>query len=232
MEKVKIEAYEDPQFQNKLEEGEFTASVNPEGYSYTYTVEYEDNQTPGSSASQAQFNRIKPRVIELELLFDKTGAVPGTLGSQDREERATKRAEGVVPELDAFKDLVVGYKGDLHRPPYLIIGWGTLLFKGVLVDLNLNYKLFLPDGTPLRAIAKIKVQEIVEEEARVREENDESADITHQRVVRESDRLDHMAFRIYKDPSYYIQVAQANQLVNFRALKTGETLRFPPVKKE
>ena len=40
-----------------------------------------------------------------------------------------------------------------------------------------------------------------------------------------------MVYRIYGDPLLYIEVAKANGLTDFRNLKPGRTLVFPPVEK-
>ena len=39
-----------------------------------------------------------------------------------------------------------------------------------------------------------------------------------------------MTDRLYDDPTYYLQVARANGLTNFRRLRTGSDLVFPPVR--
>lgn len=41
-----------------------------------------------------------------------------------------------------------------------------------------------------------------------------------------------MTQKIYGDPAYYIQIAKVNNLNNFRKLKTGTNLKFPPIKEE
>ena len=98
--------------------------------------------------------------------------------------------------------------------------------------MSINFKLFLPDGTPIRAIVKASFKGSVENSLRVRQENQESSDVTHVRIVKEGDKLPLMAYEIYKDSLYYIKVARYNKLVNFRNLKPGQRILFPPFKKE
>ena len=97
--------------------------------------------------------------------------------------------------------------------------------------MTINFKLFRADGTPLRAVAKAKFRATVENELRVRQERKRSPDITHVRVVKAGDTLPMLAYEIYEDPSYYIQVAQANNLYNFRYLEPGTKIFFPPIEK-
>jgi hypothetical protein len=53
------------------------------------------------------------------------------------------------------------------RPGFSSFVWGTSLMKGVCSSLNITYKLFNPDGKPIRAICKVTIREVTEEEQRV-----------------------------------------------------------------
>jgi len=97
--------------------------------------------------------------------------------------------------------------------------------------MTINFKLFRPDGTPLRAVAKAKFTSTVENELRVRQEKKKSPDITHTRIAKTGDTLPMMAYQVYEDPSYYLQVAKANKLYNFRRLEPGTKIFFPPIEK-
>jgi nucleoid-associated protein YgaU len=41
-----------------------------------------------------------------------------------------------------------------------------------------------------------------------------------------------MAHRIYGDPAPYLEVARSNGLINFRRLRDGQELVFPPIEKK
>ena len=69
-----------------------------------------------------------------------------------------------------------------HKPNYLIITWGSLSFRCFLTSMDVEYKLFKPDGTPLRAMVKATFKRFIEAEERVAEENNNSPDLTHYRV--------------------------------------------------
>jgi hypothetical protein len=125
----------------------------------------------------------------------------------------------------------MGYDGSTHEPKFFKLVWGTLLFKGRCTGLNIAYKLFNPDGAPIRAICKVTFKEFKEENLRVAEENNQSPDLTHYRVVKKGDTLPLMCFLIYGDSRHYLEVARANKLVNFRRLPVGEVLSFPPFEK-
>ena len=231
--KVKITAYSSPGFEDNkvIAGGEFTALVNPEGYNRSYKIKYKDQQASGTQAQQLKFDKVEPEDIDLEFLFDKTGAIPGTFRGKTEAEIKEEEKDGIWPDLEQFKKVVYDYKGSIHRPPFLKLQWGALLFKSVLREMTVNFKLFRSDGVPLRAIVKAKFTATVENELRVRKENAQSPDITHVRIVKEGDTLPLLSYQIYNNPAYYIRVAAANNLGNFRKLTPGQKIFFPPIEK-
>ena len=123
------------------------------------------------------------------------------------------------------------YDGNSHQPRFFKFAWGSDLFKGSCSALNINFKLFNPDGTPIRAICKVTLKQATDEELRVIEQNDRSPDLTHYRTVQKGDTLPLMCHKIYGNSSYYIQVAMVNRLQNFRSLEVGSNIFFPPIDK-
>ena len=124
------------------------------------------------------------------------------------------------------------HDGEIHRPRYLKLSWGSLISKCVLKSAEITYNLFKPDGTPLRAKIACNFSENIEDKKRTAQEGKNSPDLTHQRQVQEGDTLPLMTYRIYGDPSYYLKVARFNNLTNFRQLEVGRTLYFPPLKQQ
>ena len=168
------------------------------------------------------FVRALPTDFELDFLFDRTGVIKG---------QNDIAGDGIINDIEKFKKIVFDYNGNEHKPNYVMIGWGTLLFKGSLQEMSIEFKLFASDGTPLRAVAKTKFKGTVEDDLRVAKENNNSPDLTHIRTVKEGDTLPLMTFKIYGDSKYYLQVAQVNKLTSFRTLKAGQKIKFPPIEK-
>lgn len=222
LEKLKVVAYSDPEFNNKIADGEFSTLMNPEKYTYHYKIETDETQASGTSTVSPKFNKKLPENLELDFVFDRTGVINGYESSDD----------GIIDDIEKFKKVILDYNGDEHKPNYLIISWGTLLFKGALTEMDVEFKLFKPDGTPIRAVAKAKFQGFVEDNLRAAKENNKSPDLTHYRTVKEGDTLPLMAYQIYGDSRYYLQVARANNIINFRKLKTGQKIFFPPLQKQ
>ncbi|SMO64041.1 hypothetical protein SAMN06265379_10411 [Saccharicrinis carchari] len=225
--KLKIKAYSDEQFNNEVADGEFTTLLNPENYNIKYQIEHNEDQASGTSSSAPRFNKIPPEDLELEFIFDRTGVVVNTSDNS----LSSDEGVGVIDDVETFKRVVFDYNGDEHRPNFLIISWGSLLFKGTLTEMDLTFKLFSPNGAPLRATARAKFKGFVEDNLRVALENNASPDLTHVRIVKAGDTLPLMAHRIYGDSKYYLEVARVNGLSNFRKLTVGQQLFFPPLEK-
>ena len=231
--KLKITAYSDPKFKNKVAGGEFRTLLNPEKYSYKYKIKHNRRQASGTSSSAPKFNKILPEGFELDFIFDRTGVIVDYgLPSKDGKETVfADKGSGITEDIEKFKKVVFKYNGDHHRPNYLVISWGSLLFKGTLEEMDLTFKLFRSDGTPLRALVHTKFKGFIEDKLRAAKEKNTSPDLTHVRFVEEGDTLPLMAYRIYGDPMYYLEVAKVNNLMNFRKLKVGQKIYFPPIKK-
>ena len=222
LKKLKIIAYRDNKFTQIVGDGVFSSLLNPEKYAFKYKVEYTEAQGQGTSATQPKFVRTAPEDLNLEFLFDRTGIIKGN---------SDELGIGIVADIERFKRIVFDYNGDEHKPNYLMIGWGTLLFKGILAEMSIEYKLFSPEGVPLRAVVTASFKGVVEDSLRVARENNNSPDLTHVRIVKEGDTLPLMTFKIYGDSKYYLQVAAANNLTNFRRLQPGQQIIFPPIEK-
>jgi len=212
--KMKIVAYKDPDFSSQL--GEYNLLVNPENYKVRDEQQYAVSDTVnGSSAQTVKYKGGAAGLFEITLFFDGTGVVTD---------------EKVDDQIKKVKDLIYSYNGDIHEPNYLKVYWGTQsLFQGRLKSWNRNYTMLDMDGTPLRAEATVVIIASVSAKKKALEEKKNSADLTHVRTVLAGDNLPLMCYRIYGDSSYYIKVAQHNELMHFRDLKPGDKIVFPPV---
>ncbi len=217
-EKLKIFAYSDPGCETQVGEP-FTVMMNPENYTQEIKMEFENGQGQGTSGSQPKFKLKPPEELSFEILFDNTGII-------DKNPRSD-----IATDIENFKQFLMGYEGEIHQPKFFKFVWGTSLMKGICVLLNIAYKLFNPNGKPIRAICKVSIRELKEEELRVAEERNSSPDLTHYRTVKQGDTLPLMCYRIYGHSKYYLQIAKVNGLSNFRELQPGSEIFFPPIDK-
>lgn len=213
--KMTITAYSDNSYSGNGT-GSITVQINPASYTHNHTVNY-DNSTPqGAPGTSLKFKGIPPETISFEIYFDATGAIPNSTSS-------------VKDQIDLLKKTSFTYNGSIHEPNYLIISWGSLVFKCKLTSLNLTYSLFKGDGTPLRAKAAVNFEEAVDNQVIAKEANNESPDLTHFVIFKAGQSLSTLCYTYYKSPIYYLQVAQYNNLINFRDIKPGTKLYFPPI---
>jgi phage tail protein X len=202
--------------------------VNPESYSLDHSVQLAPADAQGSPGGAATFGQLKPRKLSFEVVFDATGALTDD-AALPVFDKAVRSGAGIWPQLTAFKDTVYTYFGESHRSPFVLVQWGSLVFPCQLESLNITYKLFSPQGVPLRATAKVALQEAIDDKKLAFLANALSADLTHIRTVKAGDTLPHLCYQVYGDASLYVKVAAANGLLNFRHLRVGEQLAFPPL---
>jgi len=220
--KLKIKAYRDERFTQEVANGEFNTLLNPEKYLVKYQIEQNQSQAQGTSSAAPRYNKSLPEDLDLEFIFDRSGVIKGY---------EDESGDGIINDVDNFRKVILDYNGDEHKPNYLVISWGALLFKGSLSQMEITFKLFKPDGTPIRASARAKFKGFIEDDLRIARENNNSPDLTHVRIINEGDTLPLMTFRIYGDPKYYLEVAKANKMMNFRKLSPGQQIFFPPIEK-
>lgn len=219
-----ITAFKDAKFKEFA--GVYQASLNPEKYQRTFRTDYVVKQESGTPSTTPGYDKTGPETMDFEFLFDRTGVLPDSLFS------GRDLGLGVEPDIQYFKKIVSDYDGSTHQPHYLRINWGTLDFPCRMTSMNTEYKLFDPNGKPLRAVVKASFIKSEDQELLVALMNKMSPDLTHMRTVNEGDTLPLMTERIYGDSKYYLEVAKVNKLSSFRKLKTGQQIMFPPLQKQ
>lgn len=195
----------------------FTALMNPSGYGHDFTIRYSKNQALGQPGNETKFSASQPEKLTLkEMVLDGTGAVPGT-------------TQTVIQQIDALRNTVYTYVGSKHEAPIVQVVWGMLIFYGRVEGLKFDYTLFKPSGEPLRAKVTLTFIEYTSAAEIVKETKLNSPDLTHLVEVKAGDTLPLLCYKIYRDCSYYLEVARINRLTCFRTLQPGMKLRFPPL---
>ncbi|WP_317932314.1 peptidoglycan-binding protein [Halioxenophilus sp. WMMB6] len=216
LEKLMIQAYEAADFSGEPI-SEFAAYVNPKEITIAYEMEYDSAQGSGTTGSRMEFKKVKPGDLALTLFLDGTGANGNKIDVQQ--------------QVEAFQT-TTGYNGNIHRPNYLKVVWGTLQVKRcVLKSASIAYKIFKPSGTPLRAVITANFTDTADDETRVALAQDQSPDLTHVRLLKAGETLAGLCQQIYGDGRYYLKVARVNQLDNFRNIAPGTRIFFPPLEK-
>ena len=242
LDKMIFNAYElntgsGPDVLSTADEDKYAVQVNPESYTMNHQVHYERNETAGAE-NPPKFRQSSPTQLDFSLIFDGTGVIPPAAGPLDNVPLegaiaglfSDTKEYDVMKELKKFAKVVYYINGTEHQPRKVQLTWGRQIYDGVLTSISLNYKLFTPNGTPLRVEARVSFDSAISDILREAIVKTSSPDLTHIRTVIAGDTLPLLCNSIYKKPEFYIEVARTNQLFNFRSLREGKSLFFPPVK--
>ncbi len=214
LEKLLIMAYEKANYAGQPVD-QFEAYLNPAEITFSYEVEYDSAQGSGTTNSRMNFKKMKPGDLSLSFYIDGAGA--------------NGAAADVQQEVEKFQK-VTGYNGNIHRPNYLKVNWGTLPVKRcVLKSASVAYKLFRSQGVPLRAIITAAFTDNSDDQSRVAVAQDRSSDLMHMRLVKAGDNLPALCNTVYGEPGYYVEVARFNGIDDFRRLEVGRKVFFPPI---
>ncbi|MGK0290123.1 MAG: LysM repeat protein [bacterium] len=193
-----------------------TVQLNPTSIERKQDITYDHGAPIGSLASESRFVRQEPQSLAFKIIFDGTGVLEDT--------------KPVMDQINKLTGVVYTYDGNDHQPNIVEISWGSELFVGRLDKMDRNFTLYQPDGSPLRAELSLSFIEYVSIKEQTKLANKSSPDLTHIVQVQAGDTLPSLCLRIYRDSQYYPVIARINKLTNFRQLKPGSELIFPPIK--
>ena len=177
-----------------------------------------DGQGQGTSGAQIKFEYTLPEELTFDFLFDNTGLIDGK-----------PKPHGIFDDVARFRKCSSTTRATSHEPYHLKLVWGNLIFKGRAIEVGITYKLFNPDGQPIRAVVRVKFKGSIEEKKRAAMEDAQSPDLTHRRTVKPGDTLPLLCFEVYGDPRHYLLVADFNGLDDFRRLDGRAAILFPPL---
>lgn len=214
--KMTLQAYSDGKFQSKAGEV-YSVFLNPETITHNSSNTFSKADPLGSPGDTQKFKSSSQGQVSFQLLLDGTRPIDG------------KTVE-VNAELKKLRGLLFLYHGTSHRPYYVQVSWGTLVFNGQVTTFNVSYLLFRPDGSPVRARVELSFEGFIDPKTLALQADRQSSDLTHHYVVQAGDTLAQLCYRIYGSSQYYIQVAQRNNLTSLGDLTPGLMLRFPPLR--
>jgi hypothetical protein len=122
-----------------------TASYNPKEISVEKSVPWAKSAKSNVDPPDLEFTSAEGRSMSFELLFDTF---------------ESKRSVHTDFVANLMKLTLVD--AAMKRPPKVAVKWGSdrlLDFQGVIESVSTKYTMFLPDGTPVRAICHIRIRE-------------------------------------------------------------------------
>jgi nucleoid-associated protein YgaU len=189
---------------------------NPTEYSISKSNDWKYQSVTGTSFSPPEFGGGQPRQIELSLLFDQTFP-PYTMPVR----------ESTAALLDMM-EVPSGKTGGSPTavPPFVTFEWGRLVFKGACTSLSVTYKLFQPNGDPLRADVKLTLKQAEAVQPGQNPTTRASAGYGVHRV-RDGDTLPSISYQAYGDATKWRLIAEANGVDNPLHLRRGTALTLP-----
>jgi len=216
----------------------FTVDFNPNTFTVNNKIEFKKEEAKGKSGGDPTFDKVPPIEFSIEFTIDGTGVAAKNLPKKNSNTYSSARSSSSDQNKnDYVKNRIKELRkvtrpdinGDIHRPNYLAVLWGTFYIKCILTSLNITYNLFDRNGSPLRAKVNCGFLERKEPGLDARDTMLESPDLTKYVSVKQSDKLPLIAKKNYDESFYYMQIAKANNLKNFRNLSPGTTLVLPPM---
>ena len=212
---------------------EIVVQYNPSSLTFDKKPKIASINIPGLDSPLQQFVRGETETMTVELLFDST------------EKGTGAKAESVTAETDKFYGLVK-IDPQTHAPPICSFLWGSKFpgdslpefyknqrrteFKGLVTDVKQEFKLFSPDGTPLRASLTIQVAEYKPLHDQIKELNLMSPDHTRAHVLQRGETLASVAADFYLNPVRWREIANENGIGDPRRIDPGLTLSLPPIR--
>ncbi|MCG8474439.1 MAG: hypothetical protein MI784_03035 [Cytophagales bacterium] len=200
---------------------EFSVLVNPERFGQDFNIEYSEEEVIGSVGAKAnRFKRSPSSSLNFEIFLDDTGAIPVPKNIEDKP---------LTDRIDQLMNVLYKINDTTHEPNFIEIIWGTFFFRGRTTSIKVEYTMFKPDGTPLRAKVSLGFKSYVSTQQDANEQKLNSPDLTHIVTVQPGDTLPYLCDKIYNDSSYYVYIAQFNKLIDFRNIAAGTEIIFPPI---
>jgi LysM repeat protein len=203
----------------------FDVLFNPTEYSISKSNEWKFEKVTGTAFTPPQFGGGSPRELTLNLLLDAS-----LLGK-------TQHVRGVTDELFKMMEVPAGSSGGSSQaaPPFITFTWGSeTTFKSVCTSLTVAFKLFRPNGDPIRADVKMTLKQA--EAASTASSNGANrgtnpttrANAGHGvHTVKDGDSLPSIAYEAYGDATSWRAIADANGIENPLHLRRGRALSLP-----
>jgi hypothetical protein len=198
---------------------------NPTEYSVSKSNQWKYDPVTGTTLPKAQFGGGNPRELSLNLLLD------ASLLSK------TAHIRDVTNDLFKMMEVKEGQTpGDSGAvPPFVTFKWGReTTFKSVCTSLTVAFKLFRPNGDPIRADVKMTLKQA--ETAGTASANGANragnpttrANAGHGvHTVKDGDSLPSIAYDAYGDATTWRAIADANDIENPLHQRRGRALSLP-----
>ena len=138
--------------------------------------------------------------------------------------------------IDALETLV-DLSADTGVQPAVVFVFGEFTqrtrHKNIYVfyveRLTVDYTMFLPDGTPVRAKVALSLKQVLPGDVQLRQNPKGTPDQAKSYTVKTGDTLQAIATQAYGDPREWRRVASTNNIDDPMTLRAGQKLLLPPM---
>ena len=194
---------------------EIKVQFNPAEYNLSRSTSYAEKKILGMDDPFTQYIAGESETLKITLMFD-TYIPPG-------ENQAEESGTDVRIQTEKIAQLMA-IDPKKHRPPKVTFRYGSLIFAGVITELNQTFTMFLANGMPVRAKLEVTFRSLGKENTHVPLE---SPDRTKCRTVHEGQSLWGLAYEEYGDPEKWKEIARENHITDPLRIKAGQILRLP-----
>lgn len=219
MDNVVIRSFSDKNFSTQYK-GDITLQVNPSEIKFEKGIEYRKDMQLGALGGSSVFDRYREQCFSFETVLDATGVLP-----KDED------VAGIQELINQLEDRMYMYNSEGHRPPYVMVVWGEVIFKGQLSKMETQFTMFGANGLPLRAKIALSFKGFMADAEERKRAGKSSPDMSHLVVLEAGETIASVCQRIYGDSLLVDEVARLNGLSGFRNVAAGTELLFPHLKK-
>jgi hypothetical protein len=193
---------------DKCSASEIEVMFNPNEYTISHESTYEGEM------NKKQFKQYAQKEFKVSLFYDTYEA-----GTDVRLQ--TKKV------IDLMYPCVNGKH--TKRPPECYFLWGNFSYRGIIINIEQKFSMFLSNGVPVRSTLDITFES---KETKEKFKKDQGKDACRKLwTVKSGDRLDLIANQAFKDPTQWREIAKLNKIANPFGFPTkndfGRTLVIP-----
>jgi hypothetical protein len=204
---------------------EVKCMFNPYEYTLTKSNSFKEHDTAnGRNSPKAELSKAGAQTLQLSLIFDTYATGADVSLMTDKLWTLMRVAD------DARPDKLPVDKDDKREVPLVAFHWGVFFFVSYITSMTQKFTLFTAKGVPVRAKVDITFTQYTDvEDRRAVSQNPTSGGGPIHRTWRVSagDRLETIAYQVYRDRSRWRLIADYNRLNDPMVLHAGQMLILP-----
>jgi len=199
---------------------------NPSELSMALAASWES----ASVDSGPQFKGMASETLSFTLLLDTTQN-PGKSATSplDKPQPVTKWTSSLIKLVRPEAVAGTNKSTNDERPPWCRFQWGDFVsFKAVVTSLDITFKLFSPDGVPLRAECAITLMKFEDDDSWPKQNPTSGTPVPERsHLLQPGETLDRVAAVELADPTAWRTIAHANGIRDPFRLRPGVQVSVP-----